>query len=362
MNDEKRKQNLRLICVWCGVLLTLAALLIFPKEVRNGGSNGGYLCIQVLLPSLFPFTVLSDFVSRFGIMSRIPKFLGTLTEKAFALPKEAAAVIIMSLVGGYPVGAKSIRTLFENGSISEDEAKRLSLFCVSSGPGFLLTYLGGVMLGSLKTGYILLLSQCIALLTLGICTRFMRKNNTVTQKKAAAPALLWGDCLVVSVYESVRTMANMCGFVILFSSLAEIYLSLTASSGFPKSATALLEITTGCKVLAENPSPVAIAFFTGFGGICVHLQIFSILKGIRISKIEFMIFRLAQGLLCGLFTFVLIKLFPSAKEVFSTAECVSLDSKAGMAGCFLLILCSGIFLLVIGKKAAPIKHQHQFRR
>ena len=360
MNENTRVQNRRLITLWCWILLSLAALLIFPKEVRNGGSNGWYLCIQVLIPSLFPFTVLSDFAARCGVLSRIPKPLGFLTEKIFALPREALAVILLSLIGGYPVGAKSIRTLFDSGTINKNDAQRLSLFCVASGPGFLLTYLGGVMLGSLKTGYILLASQTLAVVALGIGSRFMRENKSVTFKKAATPLASAGDCLVISVYESVRTMASMCGLVILFSALAEIYLSLIKSKEFLKPLAAFLEITTGSKILAENASPVLIAFFTGFGGLCVHLQIFSILKGMEIPKLRFMVFRATEGLLCGLFTFILTRIFPTATEVFSSVEWVSTDSKSGVAGCFLLILSSGIFLLVIGKKAAVANHK--FRR
>ncbi len=362
MNTEKKKQNCRLLYIWSLVFVSLGVLLVFPKEVRNGGSNGGYLCIQVLIPSLFPFTVLSDFAVRSKVTSAIPKPAEHLTRFLFALPKEALAVILLTLTGGYPVGAKVIRILFERGIISEDEAKRMSLFSVASGPGFLVTYLGSVMLGSLRTGYILLLSQILSVLILGICTRFMRKNKEETRHKKSPPEIPLGDCLVISVFESVRTMASMCGLVILFSAVAEVYLRLISSAEMLKPLAAFLEITTGCKILAESPSPILIAFFTGFGGLCVHLQIFAILRGITPEKSLFFIFRFLEGILCALFTFLFTRILPQTKAVFSSVECVYTESEAGMAGCFLLIVSSGIFLLTIGKKLPQYGINHRLRR
>lgn len=336
----------RMLLLWSVTLTSLMVLLIFPKDIRNGGTNGAFLCIQVLIPSLFPFMVLSDFIVRSGLSQRCPKLFSRLTEIFFRLPKETFPVVLLSLIGGYPVGARGTKALLEKGLISEKEAKRMALFLVGAGPGFLLTFMGGVMLRDLKAGYILLLSQTLCIIITGFVsafgkkTDFMRKEDT-HQKKDRIRA----DCLVESVKTTIGAMSLLCGLVVLFSALCEVYLSLAASNPILRPLCAFFEITTGAKILSEGYPLPLISFFTAFGGLCVHLQILSQLSPIKISFVRFFLSRLISGILSFGITTLILRINPREQSVFSSIENPTTDTTSGVFGSVMLILMSILFLL-----------------
>ena len=91
----------------CLIIIACAlGILLFPNDVRNGASNGISYCLYTLVPSLFPFMVLSSFIIHSGISKFIGKLLQPVIQFLFYLPGSAGSVIIMSMIGGYPVGAR----------------------------------------------------------------------------------------------------------------------------------------------------------------------------------------------------------------------------------------------------------------
>ena len=340
--------------IWLVTGMSLVTLLIFPEQCRTGGTNGVFLCIQVLIPSLFPFMVLSSFIVCSGLSSKVPSWAGSLTQVIFGLPKDSFAVIILSLIGGYPVGAKGINSLYKEGRISAKQAERMAMFCVASGPGFLVTYTGCSMLGSKQTGYILLVSQVLTFIALGVIARFAVQKEVESEEKVNGNIhKRTGNALVVSVSEAIRACGFMCALVVLFGAVCEIYLYITEGVPTLRFITAVLEITNGIKFLAEGYSVVLISAMCGFGGICVHFQIFTMLGEIRISKVKFYIFRVAGGLLNALFTCILLRIFPQTQGVFSTVNKTQPAFNKGITGCVFLIICCVVFLASI--KSANIK-------
>ena len=74
----------------------------------------------------------------------------------------------------------------------------------------------------------------------------------------------------------------------------------------------IFEVTDGCTVLSQiGISPALTALTVGFGGICVHLQIFAALPGLDFSKVRFCISRMV----CGLISAVIVTI----GEMFITA-------------------------------------------
>ena len=83
--------------------LFLSVLLFFPSACADGITNGIVYSCKILVPSLFPYMVLSSFVMRSGAVEIIK---GRLTKIIFALPGCCSAAVLLSFVGGFPVGAK----------------------------------------------------------------------------------------------------------------------------------------------------------------------------------------------------------------------------------------------------------------
>lgn len=63
-----------------------AALLLWPAASAQGMAQGISLCLETLVPSLFPFMVLADYLSASGLGESVGKRFHKLTQRLFALP------------------------------------------------------------------------------------------------------------------------------------------------------------------------------------------------------------------------------------------------------------------------------------
>ena len=81
--------------------------------MTNGALQGLLYCGNILIPSLFPFMVLSSFAVKSGLSEFAGRILAPLTKKIFHTDGCAGAIILLGLVGGFPIGAKRVVTLYE---------------------------------------------------------------------------------------------------------------------------------------------------------------------------------------------------------------------------------------------------------
>lgn len=299
-----------------GVLCAAAALLFYPTQAAAGAKRGIGYCVDILIPSLFPFMALSVFVVKSGLAASMGRLAAGPCRILFGLPGSAAAAIVMSMVGGYPVGARAVAALCQEGEISPKEAARMLCFCVNSGPAFVLSVVGAGLLRNAQAGVILLASQLSASLLLGILCSLgvsrKQRGKAVSQKGMGA-----AQALICSASDAARSMLSMCCFVILFAVLLDllrVFLSSPTASTF---VSILLEVTGGCNDAVQQGLPLwVLSFAIGWGGICVHFQILSSISGIPIGMPRFMLFRLFHGLLAGGIAFGLCVLFPEAAPAF----------------------------------------------
>ena len=328
------------------VLIAAAALLVFSDGSRQGVKNGVEMCLNVLVPSLFPFMALCSLFVKSGLCQALGKHLKKPAKAVFGLSGATAPVLLLSLIGGYPVGANGISQLRKQGLIGEAEAKRASLFAVCAGPGFLISFIGCGLYSSLKTGIVLFASQALSVMILGMIIRLLPFKKTDFSSYKELRQSFGGNALVESVYEAAKNMVMICAFVLLFSSLTGILSQIIPVSGFLTAAYVLLEVCGAVTHTAEK-SIVLTAFAAGFGGLCVHFQIFSSLKNVPVNKAIFFFARIIQGLITAALTQILLRLFPAATEVFSTSQAqgASLYNGSVLSGAVLItvIIC---FLIV----------------
>ena len=347
MNKFRNKQAI-VEFIFAAIFIT--AVLLWGKECSQGALKGIYFCAEVLVPSIFPFMIISVFIAESGLSEKLGKLSGNICPKLFGVSRNLSAVIIMSTIGGYPVGARGISVLRENGKISKSDAVKASYFAVGAGPGFLITFVGGSLLSSREIGMCLLAAQILSVIIIGILNRFIitEKNDYNSNLELSKTSLPFTSAVTKSVISSAYGMLEMCGMVVAFSAVIGISEKLFADAVVYVSAA--LEVTTACNLLAENNSVILIAFATGFGGLCVHFQIFTALKSIKINKLLFFFYRIIQGLLTALFTFILIKIFNISLPVFSSVNTpLNLSLSTSAVGSALLILCAVSFIYSIKK-------------
>ena len=140
------------------ILLAITIFIISPKICMKATTNGLHIWLINVVPALFPFFILTRIVIALNQTS-IP-VLDKFTTKCFRT-NNAGLVYFLSLLSGYPVGAKLISSYYENGLIDKAGAKKMFCFCSTSGPMFIIGAVGIGVFGSAKAGYILLIGHIL---------------------------------------------------------------------------------------------------------------------------------------------------------------------------------------------------------
>lgn len=326
-----------------GAAVLLALLLIIDSHAAIEGARKSLsLCSGVLIPSLFPFMVTACFISDLPLSKRLQTLLAPVMRFLFRQPCAAAPVIALGLIGGYPVGARIAQRLFDRGEITDEQAHRLVLFCVNAGPAFVIGSVGGSLLASPSAGVLLFVSLCLSSLTLGVLTRFMpHASAEETPVKSKLPPPSFSHSLVNAVSDGCSGIVTICAWVIFFGSVC----ALIPQTEGRKVLVSILEVTGGCTGAAGSPLPI-MASILGFGGLCVHCQIFSLAAKINIKPLFFFCGRVLSAVFAAFICEGLMRLFPqSVSTLANTGETLTAaGAVSAPAACALLFLCALVIL------------------
>ena len=308
-----------------GVFLICIFLITFSESCSSGALKGLEMCLNVLVPSLFPFMAVSSFIVKSGLAYQLGKPFSKITRFVFGLSGQFAPIIILSLIGGYPVGAKGISALVQSGDISDDEAEKALMFCICAGPGFIVNFVGNSIYQNKKIGLIIFVSQILSVLILGIIINIISKNN-FSNKESKHKSIPMSNAIVEATLDSTKGIVSICAFVILFSAFAGIVDEIINNVEFKNYLYCLLEV---CNAVKYNSQLELVAFAIGFGGLCVHFQIFSAVKNVKFKKATFFFIRIIQGLITATLTHFGAGLFLDKQAVFSTSTVESVDTFGG---------------------------------
>ena len=152
MNNGKNRQGLAAAAALAFGVLVLAV----PEAATRGFAGGTALCLQSVLPALFPFFVVCELLTAappLAVLLRpMQRVLGL--ESA-----ETARALLLSWVGGYAVCARLAGQLYGAGRITRRDAALLQVLGCCSGPGFVSGCVGGALLGNVRLGVVLYAAQ-----------------------------------------------------------------------------------------------------------------------------------------------------------------------------------------------------------
>jgi len=268
--------------LWAGAAaaLGMGILILDGRTALTGASQGVELCLKTVIPSLFPFFLLSNVLTSALLGSSLPLLrpIGWL----FGIPKGAESLLVSGFLGGYPVGAQSVAAAYRAGQLPKGEAERLLAFCNNAGPAFLFG-----MAASLFPRH------WMAWALWGIHILGALFTALLLPRKAPGPAALSPGnplTLTAALQSSLRIMATVCGWVVLFR-VVIAFLSRWILWLLPLPAqvavTGLLELSNGCCALA-SVSDLTTRFLLcsgmlAFGGLCVTMQTVSVTAGLSLG-------------------------------------------------------------------------------
>ncbi len=259
-------------------ILTAAAILILDaKTAALGVKEGMMLCMEAVIPALFPFLFLSGMLNR--ILAGQPNRFLLPLGKLCRIPTGSEGILLTGLIGGYPVGASMVAQACKDGSLSRDDGRRMLGFCNQAGPAFIFGMLGPMVdspaLPWLIWGLMILSAVITAVMLPG------KSDGRSSPKHYAETSL------VNALANAIRTMATVCGWVILFR-VVLVFVRRWFLWLFPVSIqvflTGFLELSNGCSALKGLDPPCLILILSGwmlsFGGICVGMQTMSVCRGL----------------------------------------------------------------------------------
>lgn len=315
---------------------------LFSEKFLTGVKNGLLLSANAVVPSLFVFMCASSVIGS-GEMPGLLKKVFNPVMRIFNLPAEAFTAVFLGFFAGYPTGAKITEELYLSGRISENQKKRMLRFCVNPGIGFSVNAVGIIMLNSKKSGIIILVSACLSSLLIGLFSSFGEKNENSFSAEIRTKRP--DEAIVEGVSSGTVSMLKICGFVALFSGFGEIINLIPINEKAGILLRCLLEVTGGCSnAVSVMPLPM-IAGVCAFGGICIHMQIFSICGESGMKKFEFLLFRFIHAALSTLICFVILNYFPVEIDAISIqTERFVMNSFSFPASVSLMFLASLIIL------------------
>lgn len=331
------------------ICLSLAAimLLFFPKIASDGAYNGISICLKSLIPSLFPFLVLSLFLTESRLSKIILKIPSMLLSKICGLDKDLCDMFFLGMIGGYPSSAKNLSTLYSNKKISSQNAEIMLNFCTNAGPSFLISAVGSKMFLSDSIGAVLFVSSILSSFTLiFVYARKIKMENSHIAKTKKLPL---SSSLVSSVKNSCSAMCTICAFVILFSVFAAFIPNAENEFSLIKGIfVGIFEVTSGVMITAEDISLVRVLITSalcGFGGFCVIFQICAIFSESNLSIKGFIFSRLLNAVLNAFYTLILLIFIPiNTKQTFiSNTASASADIFSAPIPAILLLICCVLF-------------------
>ena len=317
-------------------------MIINSPAVLSEMKSSIKLCISVIIPSLFPFMVMSSvFVGN--LKNTLPFGLGKVFKKLFGFSSFGTGAFICGILCGYPIGAKCAAQLYRDKKISASEAETLIACANNSGPRFIIGAVGLGMLHSFKLGIFLYVMHILCALT---GARILKHRTYI--KHEAQFTLAKEKSLTDSICESVSNVLNVCGFVMFFSVINTLLNPVTSHlpTILKNIVLCIIEITNGIKAVTAGKGFIInklyiIAFALGWSGISVHMQVKSLIRGLELSMRKYYFVKLTEAVLSPLFVFIATGFTDTLFSYISPNTLKWIIILSGITGAFGALFISG---------------------
>ena len=265
--------------------MSIFLMILFFKNADAAAlwvSRGLELCAAKLIPSLFPFMVISSILIDSGIGNVASHIFGKPFRFLFGIEGEGAISVIIGWACGFPLGAKCACELYSSQKISREEYSRLLCICGTPSPAFLISTVGKTMLGSTDAGICLYVISLLSATIVGVTLHVLRPLEQTSERNSISARIerkRLASVLTRAVSDSASSMLCVCAFVVFFSAflgtlesaLSFLHLSDTAHTllfCFFELTSGLSEITSGASALTLPLCAAAV----GWSGTSVHFQ------------------------------------------------------------------------------------------
>ena len=165
-------------------IIILAICFVFilnPSVYSKSCLNAISVWALNVLPMLLPFFIFTRIIV--SICPPKKSVLDKPFKKFYNTPNGSFLIFFLSVISGYPMGAKLISNMYENKYIDNDDALSTLSFCSISGPMFMIGTVGVSIFHSYKAGLIIMIANLLASIFNGLIFRKRIKSKQIYNKK-----------------------------------------------------------------------------------------------------------------------------------------------------------------------------------
>ena len=353
--------------------LCLFLILRYADAVISHMKLGLSLCAKTVIPSLFPFMVISELLVCSGGGELLGNIFQKPFQRLFGISGGGVCALLMGWICGFPIGAKTAVSLCKRGVITSEELSDLICYCNIPSSAFLINAVGVSLFGNRRFGLILYM---IGILTSLITALILHRIHP--RPAPVQPLIRMGTSapgtLIQSITSAATAMLYVCAYILFFTALSGALGELLRHHQIGQSAIAMIfgffELSGGIMQASSLSNPIVArqltALLCGWSGLSVHLQILSLCATLpeekRIRSAPYLICKVLQSIFCVIFSELVFRLLPSAQPISSmqTSSPVISPSPFVCIACFI----SFAMLCLVGgtvkkhytpKKSVPLR-------
>lgn len=300
-------------------LLFIMGMLVFPKLSVSFALSALNLWFTKMIPTLFPFMVLSGILIRMNLVRPLCAPLRPVSRFLFGVEENGIFCIIIGFLCGFPMGAKVISDLYKRNEISLREAEYLLSFCNNIGPIYFCGYV--LVTLHIENKLPFLFGMYGIPLLYGIISSHINRGAVSAVCCASVPekqeASKFMDALDSSIFSGIENITKLGGYMIFFN-LFNMFPRILMQKGFFNHLSyegrirltyffsCFFEISNGVN-LVNNKEPFLVLSMLSFGGICCMAQTYSLIKDTPLSIVKYGINKLLFLLLTGSYYLLLFR-------------------------------------------------------
>jgi hypothetical protein len=302
----KSKNMLAIIMVICIFLMFFTN----AENIKSALKDSLLFTVNNVICSIFPYMVLSSFLINANIIEKQLKFSNFERLNKLGICKIYFISILLGSVSGFLTGAKCIKESYTKNITDSVSFSNAVILSSNAGIGFVVVCVGMKIWNSAVYGILLYIFQLITSLLLGrLLLPIVKNDYEINHSRKVDYIKSFTD----AVSSGAQSVVLITAFIASFSIVITLLSSL-APHAIRETVSAILYIILEfCKGSFESISfsnLLMCAFFSGFtigfGGLCVHFQIFSICNDLPLNKKLFILFKIFHGIILGLISVILI--------------------------------------------------------
>lgn len=288
-------------------------MLFNSKDALYYAANGLNIWYEKMIPTLFPFMILSGILIKTGYSIKIAKLCYPVIGKMFSLSYDCVYIILMGFLCGFPMGAAMIAESIKYGRITKQEGNCLLAFTNNIEPVYFISFI------CLYCPYLPVIAAFLIMylvpLVYGLIMRYtqykeLKCKNTKIFHNSDNKSLF--KIIDDSIHDSIENITKLGGYMIFFNLLNLIFVHpmFCISDKYQGMIACLLEISGGVMQLKNYPQFFPdIYIILPIGEISCIAQTYSIIHNCGLNIRTYIYHKINQCIITVLIYFFVFVFF-----------------------------------------------------